>query len=73
MKMIKDIQAMSPSDPRWQACQELGKRIEVELAASKDPLREALTALIDYDGGDIEEYATCIYDVIKLLPPEQVP
>jgi hypothetical protein len=70
MKIIKDIQAMSASDPRWAPCQELGVRIETELAASKDPLREAIVALIEYDGGDIEEWATCIYDVIKLLPPE---
>lgn len=73
MKVVRDVLGMSPDDPRYESCQEIGKRIEVLLAASKDPLRQAIVTLLDYDSGDIEEYATLIYDVIQLLPPEKVP
>jgi hypothetical protein len=73
MKIIRDILGMSSSDPRWAHCQQLGKQIEIELAASRDPLRKAIVALLDYDGGDGEEYAMHISKVISLLPPEKVP
>ena len=64
---------MSDLDPRYKHCQALGQHIEIQLAASKDPLRKAIWELLNYEDGDIEEYAVHIVKVIDRLPPEQVP
>jgi hypothetical protein len=71
--VVQTILGLSDLDPRYKHCQELGQRIEAELNVSKDPLRRAIVELLNYDNGDIEEYAWHICKVISLLPPEEVP
>ena len=51
----------------------MGATIETHLWATKDPLRKAIVEVLDYEDGDVEEYAALICRMIKLLPPEQVP
>jgi hypothetical protein len=70
---VQTILGVSPDDPRYGSCQQLGSTIEAELNASKDPLRQAIVKVLNYDDADIEEYAMLICDVIRLLPPEEQP
>jgi len=67
------ISSLPPKDDlRYETCQSLAQVIEKELGSSAEPLRRAIVTVLEYDGGDIEEYMLYLCAMIALLPKPPV-
>lgn len=62
------ISSLPKDDLRYATCQRLAQIIEKELGLSTEPLRRAIVTVLEYDGGDIEEYMLYLCAMIALLP-----